>query len=236
MLKPRTWLLVFTGAVIVIAGATAARIMTASGYMNAAADYALAHLGELPVPQPLPDSTLLLEPPATAQAVAHYGDAVEVQITRYYRTARHPEAAFAVTYFYQPVAGGWQLIPAPASFWGEGRQTTGTYTILLHPQRDQKLVDNLVKSIDSAIQSACQHWECPASALPLTLRFTIDSTVSDPATHLAPRLTGLPLTREANDDYLSYFASEALIDLALKIGKTYDDAYNEISRQNLYRP
>lgn len=235
MLKPRALLIVLIGVFLLIAGVTATRMINATDYMNRAANYATDHLGELSIPRPLPDSTPLTETQAGVQAVAHYGDAVEVQIARRYRTTRHPDVSFAVTYFYQPIPSGWQLVPAPASFWGESQTTKGISVVIIHPQRDQKLVDNLITAIDPVIQAACLQWECPASILPLTLRFTIEAS-ADPFTYVNPRLTGVPMTREANDDYLSYMAADTLRSLAGQLGKPAEAAYAEIQRQNLYVP
>lgn len=224
------------GIIVLVAGVSAFVMISSTSYMNQAAAYAAAHQSELSIPDPLPNATPYAEPPVKVEAVARYGQAVEVQITRRFETARHPEALFTVTYFFQPAAIGWQLVPFPASFWGEPRKTTGTYVTILHPQRDQKLIDNLIKVIDPAIESACDRWACPPAALPITMRFVTDSAEGDPAAYLTPRLSGLPMSREANDDYLSHLTAQAIIDLALKVGKSYDEAYLEIQRQNLYVP
>jgi len=235
MLKPRAVLFTLIGLILLIAGAAAARMITAANYMTAAADHAMDHLDELPIPQPLPASTPLAVTPDVI-AVARYGEAVEVQITRHYRTARRPEAAFAVTYFYQPTTAGWQLIPAPDTFWGEMQTTAGKHVSVIHPQRDQKLVDNLIKAVDPVIESACTRWECQIKSMPVTFRFVTESTGAESHTYVVPRLTGVPMSREANDDYLAYLAAEAIRLLAGQLGKSADAARAEIQRQALYLP
>lgn len=232
----RSVLLALFALVLLIAGISAAVMVSASTYMNRAADYARAHTDALTIPNPLPGSAPAAEPPTKVEAVARYGDTVEVQITRRYQTARSSDALFTVTYFYAPAGDAWQLIDPPDSFWGDTKTTTGTYTAVIHPQRDQKLIDNLIKVLDSAIETACTRWECPSPSAPLTIHFVTDpaNVSADSLTYLVPRLTGVPMSRSANDDYLSRIAADTLTALAAQLKLSPAEARAEIQRQNLY--
>ncbi len=230
------WILI--GIIILMAGITATVMLSSTLYMNSAADYARAHLSDLPAPQPLPGATPYPDPPVRIEAIARYGDAnaVEVQVIRRYQTARHADTQFTLTYFYQNVSGGWQLASFPASFWGGPATTTGTYVTFTHPQRDQTLVTDLVTTIDAALTSACGQWQCPADTQPL--HFTLAATAASPSQPLtvpAPQFTGVPLNYDANTDYQSAWAAHAVQLWAAQLGKIPADATAEIQRQNLYR-
>lgn len=234
----RSVLLILFALILVIAAVSATVMVTATSYMNRAADYGRAHTDALAIPDPLPGSTPAAEPPTKVEAVARYGDTVEVQVTRRYQTARSSNALFTVTYFYAPTGDVWQLIDPPDSFWGDIKTTAGTHVAVIHPQRDQKLIDNLITVVDSAIETACTRWECPpsANAAPLTVHFVTDpaNVSSEQLTYLVPRLTGVPMSRSANDDYLSRIAADTLIRLAAQLNLSPADARAEIQRQNLY--
>jgi hypothetical protein len=222
--------------VLLVAGFTAARMITVANTLNAAATYAAAHVDDLSLPQPLPASTAYDEPPLKVEAVARYGDAVEVQITRRYQTLRHPETQFTVTRFYQPTAGAWQLVPAPDSFWGQQQSTTtGVRLIVHHPQRDAKLAQNLIKAADPALQAACERWACSANAT-VVMQFLPYPNVEGELAYPSPRFTGVPMTLEANDDYLSSLTADAILSLAQQLGQLPEAARAEIQRQNLYAP
>ncbi len=231
----RSLLLALFALIFVIVAVSATVMVTATSYMNRAADYARAHTDAFAIPDPLPGSTPVAEPPTKVEAVARYGEAVEVQVTRHYQTTRSTDALFTVTYFYAPAGDVWQPIAPPDSFWGDIKTTTGTYSTVIHPQRDQKLIDNLIKVLDSAIETACTRWECsPAASAPLTVRFVTNPSEIGPLTYLVPRLTGVPMSRSANDDYLSHIAADALSSLAAQLSLSPADARAEILRQNLY--
>ncbi|MBI3242156.1 MAG: hypothetical protein HYZ49_07675 [Chloroflexi bacterium] len=238
MIQRRLVLLALIGVVLIVVGVTAARMITVANTMNAAAAYAVAHSGELSVPQPLPASAAYDEPPVKVEAVARYGDAnaVEVQITRRYQTARRPEAQFTVTYFYQPTTNGWQLVSMPDSFWGDSRSTTGGDRLIVHyMQRDSRLVENLVKAADPALEAACERWVCPPGAV-VVLQFLPQANVNGELVYPSPRFTGLPASLEANDDYLSHLTADAILALAKQLGQLPEAARAEIQRQNLYAP
>ena len=222
--------------VLFVAGFTAARMITVANTLNAAVAYAVAHVDDLSIPQPLPASTPYDEPPVKVEAVARYGDAVEVQITRRYQTLRHAETQFTVTYFYQPASGSWQIAPAPESFWGQQQSTTtGVRLIVHHPQRDTKLVQNLIKAADPALQAACERWACSANAT-VVMQFLPHPNVEGELAYPSPRFTGVPMTLEANDDYLSSLTADAILSLAKQLGQPAEAAHAEIQRQNLYAP
>lgn len=221
---------------LLIAGLTAARMITVANILNAAATYAAAHVDDLSIPQPLPASAPYDEPPHKVEAVARYGDAVEVQITRRYQTLRHAETQFTVTHFYQPAAGSWQLVSAPDSFWGEPQATTaGVRLIVRHPERDARLAQNLINVADPALQSACERWGCSANAT-VVMQFLPHPDAEGDLAYPSPRFTGVPMTLEANDDYLSSLAAEAILALAKQLGQPAEAAHAEIQRQNLYAP
>lgn len=237
MTDRRLSLVALIGLIVAIAGVSAGVMLSATAYMNGAAAYARAHLAELPLPGPLPGAVPYVEPPVRVEALARYweANAVEVQITRRYKTLRHLEALFTVTYFYQPAPDGWRLVPPPASFWGEDRTTQGQRVVIAHPQRMQKIVDDLVAAIDAALAAACDQWRCPAGQLSLHLRFASDATRSaEPATFIVPEFTGVPLTHEASDDYRSSLAADAVRLAAAQLGKSPADAEAEVRRQKLY--
>lgn len=222
-------------AIAVILGAiTAVAMVSATTYMNGAAAYAQAHTNELDSPQPLPGSEPFNEPPTKVEPVARYGDSVEIQVTRRYRTAHSAEALFTTTYFYAPAGDTWQVVPPPDSFWGDIKTTKGTYAAVTHPQRDQKLIDNLILALDAALGTACERWECPPATAPVQIRFVTDPAATGPLTYLVPRITGVPMSREANTDYLSRIAADALNSLAAQLNRSPSDAQAEILRQNLY--
>ena len=221
---------------LLIAGFTAARMITVANILNAAAAYAATRVDDLSIPRPLPASTPYDEPPFKVEAVARYGDAVEVQITRRYQTLRHAETQFTVTYFYQPTAGSWQLVPAPESFWGEQQATTaGVRLIVRHPERDTRLVQNLINVADPALQSACERWGCSLNVT-VVMQFLPYPDVEGDLAYPSPRFTGVPMTLEANDDYLSSLAAEAILALAKQLGQLPEAAQAEINRLNLYTP
>ncbi len=221
---------------LLIAGLTAARMITVANILNAAADYAATHVDDLSIPRPLPAGTPYDEPPLKVEAVARYGDAVEVQITRRYQTLRHSDAWFSVTYFYQPNAGSWQLVSAPESFWGQQQSTTaGVRLIVHHPQRDTRLAQNLINVADPALQSACERWACSANVT-VVMQFLPYPDVEGDLAYPSPRFSGVPMTLEANDDYLSSLAAEAILALAKQLGQPAEAAHAEIQRQNLYVP
>jgi hypothetical protein len=223
------------GLIVLIAGVSATIMISAKSAMNSAADYAAAHVSQLPIPIPLPGATPYAEPPVRVEAVARYGDTLEIQITRRYQTARNADAQFITTYFYQSVSGSWQLASAPANFWGDLKTTPGTRVLLRHPQRNQKLMDNLIKVIDPALAAACDQWHCPTDLAPLTLTFSTDpALVPDLSTYLVPQFTGLPLTLNANDDYLTAIAADSIRLLAQHLNLAPQLAEIEIQRQNLY--
>jgi len=228
--------LVLAGIFIVIAGIAAARMITVANYMNSAAQYASAHLDDSP--QPIIGAKVI-NPKLKVSSDAYYGDAVEVQITRRYQSLYNLDQDFAVTYFYQPDGAGWKRIAPPQNYWGAMQTTQGDAVTVVHPQRDSKLVSNLIKVIDTVIFNACAKWGCAADLNPVAITFVTDPTTRrDPLTFLAPHLSGLPMNKQANDDYLSNIAAESLIALAQKIG--FDSpyarafAYREIQKQNLY--
>ena len=232
----RLVVLALVGVVLIIVGLTAARMITVANTLNAAAAYAAAHAGELPIPQPLPASTAYAEPPIKVEAVARYGDAVDVQMTRRYKTLRNPEAQFTVTYFYQPAGNGWQLVSMPDSFWGEPQSTiTGARLIIHHPQRDSKVAQNLLKVADPALQAACEQWACPPG-ITIALQFAPAQNVGGELAFPSPRFTGVPSSLEANDDYLSSLTANAVLALAKQLGQPAAAAQAEIKRLNLYIP
>ncbi len=236
MLNRRLVILALIGIVLVISGLTAARMITVANTLTAAATYAAAHAGELSIPQPLPASKPYDEPPVKVEAVARYGEAVEVQITRRYQTLRNPDTQFTATYFYQPANGGWQLAPAPESFWGEPQSTTTGVRLIVHySQRDTKLVENLIKVADPALQAACEQWQCPPDAT-VVMQFLPYANVEGDLAFPSPRFTGLPSSFEANDDYLSGLTADAILALAKQLGHPPEAARDEIQRQNLYTP
>jgi hypothetical protein len=222
-------------AIAVILGTvTAVAMVSATTYMNGAAAYARVHTADLTIPQPLPGSEPFNEPPTKVESVARYGDIVEIQVTRRYRTAQSPEAFFTTTYFYAPSGDTWQVVPPPESFWGDIKTTKGTYTAITHPQRDQKLIDNLIIALDAALETACERWECPPATQPVLVRFVTDPAATGPLTYLVPRITGIPMSRDANTDYISSIAAHAVIDLADQLGLPAADGLAEVQRQNLY--
>lgn len=222
--------------ILLIAGFTAARMITVANTLNAAADYAATHVDDLSIPQPLPGAAAYDEPPVKVEAVARYGEAVEVQITRRYQTLRHADTQFTVTYFYQPAVNSWQLVSAPGSFWGEQQATTaGVRLIVHHPQRDAKLAQNLIKTADPALQAACERWACSTNAT-VVMQFLPYPNVEGELAYPSPRFTGVPMTLEANDDYLSSLTAEAILALAKQLGQPPEAARAEIQRQNLYAP
>ena len=206
MTDRKHFLAALIGLIAAVAGVSAGVMLSATSYMNGAAAYARAHLADLPLPGPLPGAVPYVEPPVRVEALARYWDAnaVEVQITRRYKTIRHLETLFTVTYFYQSAPDGWRLVPPPASFWGEEQITQGLRVIIAHPQRMQKIVNDLVAAIDPALAAACDQWRCPAGQPSLHLKFASDPTRSaEPATFMVPEFTGVPLTQAASDDYRS---------------------------------
>lgn len=237
MTPPKLTLFSLLGLIIVIAGVSATVMISATTFMNSAADYAAAHLDQLTLPDPLPGATAYPEPPVRVEAVARLGQTVEVQITRRYQTARNSDAQFITTYFYQSVSGSWQLTSAPDNFWGDLKTTSGIRVLIQHPQRNQKLMDNLIKVIDPALTAACDQWRCPADLVPVTLTFSTDPTlVPDLSTYLVPQFTGIPLTLNANTDYLTAIAANAVRLLAQQLKLAPQLAEAEIQRQNLYSP
>lgn len=228
--------LILAGIFVLIASIAAARMVVVANYMNSAAQYASSHLAD--PSQPIVGAKVI-NPKLKVSSDAYYGDAVEVQITRRYQSLYNLDQDFAVTYFYQPDGAGWKRIAPPENFWGVMQTTQGDAVTVVHPQRDAKLVSNLIKVIDSAITTACAKWNCAADLKPLTVTFVTDPTARhDPLTFLAPQLSGVPMNKQANDDYLSNIAAESLISLAQRIG--FDSpyarafAYREIQKQNLY--
>ncbi|MBI5712672.1 MAG: hypothetical protein HZC38_04510, partial [Chloroflexi bacterium] len=228
--------LILAGIVLVIASIAAARMVVVANYMNSAAQYASLHLTDSP--QPIVGAKVI-NPKLKVSSDAYYGDAVEVQITRRYQSLYNLDQDFAVTYFYQPDGAGWKQIAPPENFWGAMQTTQGDAVTIVHPQRDAKLVSNLIKVIDSVIFNACAKWSCAADTKPVTITFVTDPTARrDPLTFLAPQLSGVPMNKQANDDYLSNIAAESLIYIAQKIG--FDSpyarafAYRDIQKQNLY--
>lgn len=228
--------LILAGIFLIIASIAAARMVAVANYMNSAAQYASAHLADSP--QPIVGAKVI-NPKLKVSSDAYYGDAVEVQITRRYQSLQNLDQDFAVTYFYQPDGTGWKLIAPPQNFWGATQTTQGEAVTVIHPQRDAKLVSNLIKVIDPVIFNACAKWGCAADLKPVTITFVTDPTARrDPLTFLAPQFTGVPMNKQANNDYLSNIAAETLISLAQKIG--FDSpyarafAYREIQKQNLY--
>jgi len=226
--------LVLIGIIVLVAGASAYTMIASASYMNSAADYAREHYAEFSVPEPLPGAIPFSEPPVRVEAVARYGDAIEVQITRRYKTLRHSNAEFASTHFYSPSANGWQIVPAPESFWGEQHSiTTGARINILHPQRDAKLVQALLKVVDPALEATCQHWQCPPQAK-VILQFLPVSDAMGDLIHPSPRLTGVPVNREADEDFWSALTAEAILALASQVGQSPVAAYHEIMRIDLY--
>ncbi len=228
--------LILAGIFVVIASIAAARMIAVANYMNSAAQYASAHLTDSP--QPVVGAKVI-NPKLKVSSDAYYGDAVEVQITRRYQSLHNLDQDFAVTYFYQPDGVGWKRIAPPENYWGAIQNTQGDAVTVIHPQRDAKLVSNLIKVIDPVIFNACAKWDCAADLKPVTITFVTDPTARrDPLTFLAPQFSGVPMNKQANDDYLSNIAAESLITLAQKIG--FDSpyarafAYREIQKQNLY--
>ena len=208
--------LILAGIFVVIAGIAAARMIAVANYMNSAAQYASSHLADSP--QPIVGAKVI-NPKLKVSSDAYYGDAVEVQITRRYQSLYNLDQDFAVTYFYQPNGVGWKRIAPPENYWGAIQNTQGDAVTVIHPQRDAKLVSNLIKVIDPVIFNACAKWNCAADLKPVTITFVTDPTSRrDPLTFLAPQLTGMPMSKQANDDYLSNIAAESLITLAQKIG------------------
>jgi len=197
----------------------------------------------------VPGAKVYPEPPVRVEAVARLGETVEVQITRRYQTARNPEAEFTTTYFYAPTGNSWQLASAPANFWGDPRTTTGTRVVIQHTQRNQKIIDSLIATIDPALTAACDQWHCPTDLAPVTLTFSTtpipqpDLLVSgdpipifDLSTYLVPQYTGIPLTLSANTDYLTYIAANSVRLLAQQLKLAPQLAEDEVHRQNLYSP
>lgn len=222
--------------IVVIASVVAARMVAVATYMNSAAQYASSQL--LEAPQPIVGAKVI-NPKLKVSSDAYYGDAVEVQITRRYQSLQNLDQDFAVTYFYQPDGAGWKRIAPPQNFWGATQTTQGETVTVIHPQRDAKLVSNLIKVIDSAITTACAKWNCAADLEPVTLTFVTEPNARrDLLIFPAPQFTGVPMNKQANDDYLSNLAAESLIYLAQKIG--FDSpyarafAYRQIQKQNLY--
>ena len=228
--------LFLAGIFVSIAAIAAARMITVANYMNSAAQYASSQL--IDSPQPIIGAKLI-NPKLKVSSDAYYGDAVEVQITRRYQSLQNLDQDFAVTYFYQPDGDTWKLIAPPQNYWGATQTAQGDTVTVIHPQRDAKLVSNLIKVIDSAIFNACATWNCPADLKPVTITFSTDPTARrDPLTFLAPQFSGVPMSKQANDDYLTNIAAESLISLAQKI--SFDSpyarafAYRQIQKQNLY--
>jgi hypothetical protein len=228
--------LILAGIFVLIAGIAAARMIAVANYMNSAAQYASAHLADSP--QPIVGA-IVINPKLKVSSDAYYGDAVEVQVIRRYQSLYNRDHDFAVTYFYQPDGAGWKQIAPPQTFWGATQTTQGEAVTVIHPERSAKLVSNLIKVIDPAIASACAKWKCAADSNPVTITFVTEPVGRrDLLIFPAPQLTGVPMSKQANDDYLSNIAAESLIHLAQKIG--FDSpyarafAYREIRKQNLY--
>jgi hypothetical protein len=237
MKNQKVVVLVLLGIIIVMAGLTVVAMFGSTIYMNSAAAYAKDHLEQVPPTDPMPGAVPNPGPPLRVEALAHYWDAnaVEVQITRLYKTARHTETQFTVTDFYQADLGGWHLVPPPASFWGTPTTTAGVRVTFEHPLRNQKLVTDLVASIDPALAAACEQWQCPTDLTPLTLTLTADTaTPTAPLTFAAPQYTGVPFNLDANADYQSAWAANAVRLLAAQLGKTPAQAEAEVQRQALY--
>jgi hypothetical protein len=70
--------------------------------------------------------------------------------------------------------------------------------------------------------------------VPVQIRFVTDSAVTGPLTYLVPRITGVPMSRDANTDYLSRIAADAIANLATQLNHSPAEAQAEILRQNLY--
>jgi hypothetical protein len=237
MNKSKLVLFTLIGLVILIAGISVTVMISSTSFMNGAAEYATAHLDQLAVPEPLPAALVYPEPPVRVEAVARMGDLVEVQITRRYQTARSPDAEFTATYFYQTIGDTWQLVAPPGNYWGDPKTTRGTRVVIQHTQRNQKLIDNLVKVVDPALESACDQWRCPTDLKPITLTFSTDpSLTADLATYPMPQLTGVPFTLSANADYLTNIAANAVRLLAQELHLAPELAEAEIKRQDLYAP
>jgi hypothetical protein len=229
--------LVLVGIIVIMAALTVVAMFGSTIYMNAAAGYAKDHLDQVPPADPLPGAVPFPDPPVRVEALAHYWDAnaVEVQITRRYKTAKSDEDQFTVTRFYQAGVGSWSLVPPPVTFWGEPTTTDGVRVTFLHPLRNQKLVTDLIAVIDPVLASACDQWQCPVDMQPVQITFTGDTaTPPDPATYPAPQYTGVPLNREANDDFQSFWSATAVRLMAAQLGKSPADAATEIQRQGLY--
>lgn len=235
--QQRLVVLVLIGIMVLMAGLTLVAMFGSTIYMNGAAAYAREHVAQIPPATPIPGATPYPDPPLRIEALAHYWDAnaVEVQISRYYTTARHDQAQYTVTRFYQAGLGGWQLIPPPASFWGTPTTTEGVRVIFTHPLRNQALVTDLVASIDPALAAACDQWQCPTDMQPVHITFTGDTdSPSDPATYPAPQYTGVPLNYNANLDFQSAWSATAIRLLAAQLNRPAADAEAEIQRQGLY--
>ncbi len=227
---------ILAATALLIAAVSAGQMISVASGLNAAAAYAASHPPEAPTPL---DGVTLIEPPTTANPVARYGAAVEVQITRRYQTLRHLEVKFAATYFYGPTGAGWEQLPYPPSFWGEPQVTAGEHVTIAHPQRVAKLAKNLQPVADAALAAACAHWQCPANALPITFTFSTDPAAPPTLlTQPAPQYTGVPMTQEANDDYLSYLSADTVMALAEQLGGRSPFArafgWREIAAQSLY--
>lgn len=229
--------LVLIGIMVVMAGLTVVAMFGSTIYMNNAAAYAKEHLDQVPSATPLPGAVAFPDPPVRVEALAHYWDAnaVEVQITRLYKTPYHDDAQFTITRFYQAGLGGWQLVDPPASFWGTPTDTAGVRVTFSHPLRNQALVTDLVAVIDPVLASACEQWQCPAELQPLHITLSGDSAApTAPDTFAAPQYSGVPLNRNANLDFQSNWAATAVRLFAQQLGKTPAEAEAEIQRQNLY--
>lgn len=229
-------LIALIGLVVVMAGATATVMLSSTAYMNGAADYARGHIGDLSVPAPLPGATAASAPPVRVEALARYNEtgAVEVQVTRLYSTILHPQTQFTVTYFFQPAGGSWALVLPPESFWGADTITRGDRVVIHHPFRMQRIATDLITSIDAALTAACEQWQCPTGQPQVELTFAARPDVSGPGQFPAPEFTGVPLSHEANADFQSAYAAEALRLAGAQLNQTPAAIQAEIERQTLY--
>jgi hypothetical protein len=237
MKNQKVVLLVLLGIIVFMAALTVVAMFGSTIYMNNAAVYAKDHLDQVPPTTPIPGAVPYPDPPVRVDALAHYWDAnaVEVQITRLYKTARHNEAQYTITRFYQAGLGGWQVVPAPASFWGTPTTTDGVRVTFSHPLRNQAIVTDLVASIDPALAAACDQWQCPTDMPPVHITLTGDTdSPTDPATYPAPQYTGVPLNYNANLDFQSAWEATAIRLLAAQLNRPPADAEAEIQRQGLY--
>jgi hypothetical protein len=237
MSPQKTTLFALVGLVCLMAGATAIVMLSSTSYMNRAADYARGHLADQSVPAPLSGASPSADPPVRVEALARYNEtgAVEVQVTRLYATVLHPQAQFTVTYFYQPVADAWALVPPPASFWGDPKVTRGVRITINHAFRMQRIATDLVASIDAALTAACQQWQCPAGGPQVQLTFiTVPGQTGGAGMYPAPEFTGVPLSHDANSDFQSAYAAEAVRLAGAQLGQAPAAIQAEIQRQKLY--